>query len=44
VGNFDKNEFNGNGTYTYQNGDEYQGNFEYGMRKGKGIYRKNNIL
>ncbi|MBR2146632.1 MAG: hypothetical protein IJ925_04285 [Muribaculaceae bacterium] len=22
------------------NGDEYEGDFEYGIRKGKGIYKK----
>ena len=35
-----KNLFHGKGKYTYGNGDEYEGDFEYGIRKGKGIYRK----
>ena len=40
-GNFNRNEFNGNGIYTYKNGDIYEGNFEYGIKKGKGVYKRN---
>ena len=40
-GNFDKNEFNGKGTYSYQNGDRYEGNFEYGIKRGEGRYFRN---
>ena len=39
IGNFENNEFNGNGIYKYQNGDIYEGNFVYGLRSGKGIYK-----
>lgn len=31
--------FSGQGTLTFTNGDVYEGNFENGMREGKGVYR-----
>ena len=37
-----KDLFNGKGKYRYENGDEYDGDFENGIRKGKGIYKQKN--
>jgi hypothetical protein len=38
-GNITDAVFSGQGTLTFTNGDVYEGNFENGMREGKGIYR-----
>ena len=40
-GLFEKNEFNGKGTYYFRDGDIYDGNFENGIKNGKGIYKRN---
>lgn len=46
VGDFKKNEFHGKGIYyDYKSREEYNGYFECGLRKGKGIYkRKDGII
>ncbi|MBR6407866.1 MAG: hypothetical protein IKS19_04730 [Clostridia bacterium] len=37
-GSYSDNTFNGNGVFTYKNGDSYTGNFKNGLRNGEGIY------
>ena len=43
VGSFENNNFHGEGRYEYFNSKNlYEGEFEYGMKKGKGKYIANN--
>ena len=39
-GMFEKNEFNGKGIYYYSNGDVYEGNFEFGIKRGNGKFKR----
>ena len=38
-GNFDNNYFNGHGKYSFSDYGIYEGEFEFGIRSGKGIYK-----
>ena len=41
-GDFDNNLFHGNVKYIYKNGNEYEGEFLYGVKKGKGTFKETN--
>ena len=37
-GDWEKGSYNGQGTYTYWNGDKYEGEYKDGVRNGQGTY------